>query len=169
MKKYCFIYLLLASLYSYGQDTGVLKRTPYKLSVAVDKTSFYEEDIQSTAFVLPDKTIQVYPGETIFVEVEVVDGVVKNITAVKEIKNPSITLTISFTQTAKNKVHELMMLKIENPFPKKLLYKAGIYLFKQKKWVGTSVYPVEAGLSGFETWPDIIISIALKDWKFESK
>jgi len=145
-----------------------LKRTPYKLTVAVDKNSTYEEEIKGTAYVLPNNTIQLYPGETVYIEVKQVNGNIESMTAVKEIMNPSITVTISFTQSAKKKVHEMTMLQIKNPFSSPLTYKARIFLLTQKKWVDTSVYPVESGLSAFETWPDIITSIGLGDWKLKT-
>ena len=151
------IFILLITLFTisfcYGQDTTQLKRVPYKLTVAVDKNSVYEEEIKATGYVLPNKAIQLYPGETVYVfEVEQDNGVIKSLTLVKEIKDSSKTLTLSFTQSTKKKVHEMMMLKVINPLPFKLIYKASIFLFVQKKWVNADVYPVEAGLSGFETW-----------------
>lgn len=169
MKKN-FIFLIVLVSFSfclYGQDSTQLKRTPYKLIVAVDKKSFYEEDLKEAVYVLPENTIQLYPGETLYIEVEQENGIIKNMNAVKEIKNPSIIITLSFTQTAAKKVHELMMLKINNPFSTSLIYKASIFLFKQKRWVNTNVYPVMAGLSAYETWPDIITSIGLSNWAFE--
>ena len=87
--------------------------------------------------------------------------------AVPEIKDSAKTITIKFWQETKGKVHEMIMLKMINPFPYKFLYQARIYLLKQKRWVVTDVYPVEPGLAGFETWPDIITSIALNGWKFQ--
>lgn len=161
--------LLTISFYSFGQDTAQLKRVPYKLTVAVDKNTFYEEEIKATTYVLPNKAIQLYPGETIYVEVEQENGNIKSLKAVNKIKDSSKTLTLSFTQSTKKQVHEMMMLKVINPFPNKLIYKANIFLFTQKKWVSTNVYPVEAGLSGFETWPDIITSIGLGDWVLQTK
>lgn len=163
------IMILSISFEGYGQDTSQLKRTPYNLKVAVDSKTFYEEEIKATPYVLPDETIQIYPGETIYAEVAQENGIIKHLTAVSEVKNPAKTITIAFTQTEKNHTHELMMLKISNPFPKKLIYTAHIYLLQQHKWANTDVYPIEAGLSGFETWPDVITSIALGKWVFENK
>jgi hypothetical protein len=162
------IAFLTISVYSYGQDTTQLKRIPYKLIVAVDKNTSYEEEIKATPYVLPNKTIQLYPGETVYIEVQQENGNIKSMTAVKEIKNPAITLTISFTQTARKNIHEMTMLKVVNPFSTQLTYKAKIFLLNPKKWVDTNVYPVEAGLSAFETWPDIITSIGLGDWVFKT-
>jgi hypothetical protein len=163
----CFITVLASSAYSFGQDTAQLKRSPYKLIVAVDKNNSYVEEIKATNYVLPNNTIQLYAGETVFIEIEQENGNIKSMKAISEIKNPAITLTISLTQTVKKKVHELTMLKVTNPFPTQLIYKAKIFLLAQKRWVDTDVYPVEPGLSGFETWPDIITSIGLGGWAFK--
>jgi len=62
-----------------------------------------------------------------------------------------------------------MMLKVVNPFKQQLVYNATIFLMQQKKWVVTDVYPVEAELTSYETWPDIITSIGLGQWTFKSK
>ena len=161
--------IILTSFVSYGQDTTQLIRTPYKLVVAVDKNSVYEEDIKATPYVLPDNTIQLYPGEIVYIEVEQENGIIKSMTAVKENINPSKTLILSFTQTDKKKVHELMTLKVTNPFKQQLIYNATIFIMKHNKWVKTNVYPVEAGLSGFEIWPDIITSIGLGKWIFKNQ
>ena len=172
LMKHIFILLtalVAISICSIGQDSTLLKRTPYTLRVAVDKHHFYEDKVGGTPYVLPDKSIQIYPGETIYVEVVEENGVVKNMTAVQEIKNPSITLTITFTQTTKNKVHEMMMLKIENPFPKDLSYNATMFLFKQNRWVNTNVYQETAKLLVFDIWNDIIITLILGNWKFIDK
>jgi len=153
----------------FGQDSSQLKRTPYKLSLPVDKNSIYEEDIKATPYVLPDKTVQIYPGETIYVEVRQDSGKIISMTAVKEIKDPTLTLTIKLIQSVKKKVHEMTMLEIHNPFASRLNYKAFMFLLRQKKWVETNVYPVEPGLSGFETWPDVIVSLGLGDWTFSAR
>jgi len=161
---------ILFSAVSYGQDSSaLLKRTPYKLTVAVDKNTLYEEDIKATPFVLPDNTVQIYPGETIYIEVEKEDGVIKKMTAVTENTHPEKTLVLSFTQSVKKKVHEMMMLSVKNPFAEQLVYKATMFLLKQHKWADTDVYPVEPPLAGYETWPDIITSMALGGWQFKKK
>lgn len=149
-----------------GQDTSLLKRVPYTLKIDVDKDNFYQDEVGATPYVLPDKTIQIYPGETIYAEVTEENGEVKSITAVKEITNPERTLTISFKQTSENKVHQMMMLKIENPFPKNLHYTAMMFLLKQNKWAKTTVFPIEAKLAAYESWSDIIITLGLSNWKF---
>jgi hypothetical protein len=163
------LFLLIVPFNSKGQDTAILKRTPYILRIDVDKVNFYEDQIGATPYVFPNNGMQIYPGETIYVEVEQDNGVIKSMKAVKQINSPKTTLTISFSQKSENKIHQMMMLKIQNPFPKNLTYDAKMFLMKQNKWFDTGVYPVMAGLSAFETWPDIIISLGLGSWKFTDK
>jgi hypothetical protein len=61
------------------------------------------------------------------------------------------------------------MLKVANHFPNQLVLKLKIFLFRQQKWVDDDVFPVEAGLSGFEIWKDIVTSIGLKSWTLQTK
>lgn len=169
-------YILILSLFfltvpsnSKGQDSAILKRTPYTLRIDVNKVNFYEEQIGATPYIFPNNGMQIYPGETIYVEIEQDNGVIKSMRAVKEITNPKTTLTITFSQKSENKIHQMMMLKIQNPFPKNLTYIAKMFLLKQNKWIDTNVYPIAAGLSAYETWPDIITSLGLGSWTFTDK
>lgn len=136
------------------------------MKIDVDSVNYYADDIAATPYVFPNNGMQIYPGETIHVEVEQDNGIIKAMKAVKEIKHPGKTLTIRFSQKSENKIYQMMMLEIKNPFSKNLTYNAKMFLLKQNRWVNTSVLPVMAGLSAFETWPDIIISLGLGNWKF---
>lgn len=60
-----------------------------------------------------------------------------------------------------------MMLKITNPFDKKLTYKALIGPTKSGKFVETSLIPVKPNLMSIETWPYVFSSIILYDFKLE--
>jgi hypothetical protein len=150
-----------------GQDSSALKRKPYRLIIPFNKENDYIEELNETPYVFPDNAVQIYPGETVYIEVTQENGNIVSFKAVPENKNPDKTLILSFTQTLTKKVHQSMTLKVKNPFKQQLTYKAQIYLFKQQKWVDTDVYPVEPGLFGIEIWPDFIISIALRDWSFK--
>jgi len=162
------VLLLLASIVCHAQDTAKLTRTPYKLTVLVDKKNYYSEDIKATPYVLPDNSVQLYPGEKVFIEVEQENGVIKSLKAVKENIFPEKTLIIEFTQTADKNVHQMMTLKITNPFKQTLVYSALMYPLKARKWVETDVLPVPPGIFGMETWPDVITSIALMGWSFKA-
>jgi len=124
-----------------------------------EKGSVYE------SFVVGARALQLFPGETVFLEIEETNGSITNIKTVKENKVPDRTLEISFTQNLEGKAHSNMMLKVKNPFKRDLLYDATIQLLKSGRWVKTSIVPVKAGLMGIEMWPDLIMSIGLGEWK----
>ncbi|MHA4845894.1 hypothetical protein ACX0G7_17090 [Flavitalea antarctica] len=159
-------FLLLATSV-YAQDLFPLKRKPYVLKVEVDKKTTYEESLPEQNYVLPDLTVQLYPGETVYIEIEQENRVVKNVRAVTENKFPEKTLIMSLSQVSKKKVHQAMMLKIYNPFGYALKYDAKTYLLNYKNWVNARVLPVQPGLTSFETWPEIVISAAVGNLSFE--
>ena len=168
MKKITIIVsFIFTTALSFGQTNDLLKRDAFTLNIAVDDTNFYKSEINTSAYVLPDNTVQLYPGEKIYVEVELVKKEIKSMKTVKENLNPEKTITISFSQQTDGKKHKGMMLKIENPFNKKLEYKASMFLMKYNKWASTTVLPIPPKLESFETWPDIIVTLALTGWELK--
>ncbi|MGC4036367.1 MAG: hypothetical protein QM764_10410 [Chitinophagaceae bacterium] len=163
------LFLVSFSKITIAQDTATLKRAAYKLKIEVDKDNYYEEQLKETPYIWPDNTIQLYPGEKIYVEVEQSNWIISAIKAVKENKNPAKTLEISFIQSVEKDVHKFMTLKIHNPFQKELKYQAVIFILNKKKFISTNVYPVGAGLDGIEIWQDLITTIGLGSWSFAAK
>jgi len=63
-------------------------------------------------------------------------------------------MTVTFSHQVKERWHTMTMLNVTNPLP--------------CHW--SSVYPClsrGAGAAGYETWPDIIISVGLGDWALQ--
>ncbi len=99
MKILTFIIaLIISQTICLGQDNDLPMREAFKLQMAVDTVNFYEVDIDPGKYVLPDNTIQLYPGEEIFVELELDKNSIKSVKTVKQIVNPEKTMTISFSQ-----------------------------------------------------------------------
>jgi beta-lactam-binding protein with PASTA domain len=168
MKKAILIILMaFITISAYAQNNDQPTREAFKLTLAVDDTNFYATDIKQSAYVLKDNTIQIYPGEKVYIETEVANNEVKSMKCVKLNLHPEKTITLSFEQIAEGKKHQRMMLKVSNPFDAKLTYKAHIFLMKQKRWVATSALPVLPKKDGYEIWPEVIITIAVSDWKLE--
>ncbi len=168
MKRILLLLLALClGAISYGQDNAPLKRAAYTLKMPISKSKVYEEAIPEGPYVLPDKTIMLYPGETVNIEVDQTDGVVHSFRAVAAINDSAKTIVLSFTQSVNNKKHELMMLAVKNPFAWHLTYQANIFLLRPEKWVSTNVVPVFPGLMSYETWPDPIVSIGIGKLAFK--
>ena len=169
MKHLSFVLLTFLCFSAYSQaDNALPARTAYKLSLPVTKGSVYEMDVAATPYVQNQTIVQIYPGETIYLEAGEKDGKLV-LHSVKEIKNPTKTITVTCTQNVSKRAHENVMLKVTNPFDKSLSYSARMFLLKANKWVGTNVLPVQPGIMGIEMWPDVIITFGLSDWELVSK
>ena len=161
-------FLIIVSSLIYSQDDNYLiNRMSFKLLLAVDDDKYYEWQVPESPFVLQNNTLQIYPGEKIFIELDFINDNLKSIQVVKKNVNPDRTIEISFNQEKDEKKHKFMILKVTNPFEKDLEYKAAIYLVLHKKWINTNIIPVKAGLSSYESWPDVISTIALFDFKLK--
>jgi hypothetical protein len=161
--------MLFSFLTVFGQNENDLpQRQPYKLKLPVDKNFVYEMDVPESPYVVNRNIVQIYPGETIYLEAETSSDTLV-LTSVKEIKYPEKTIVISCTQTVNKGKHERIILKVTNPFDKPLLYSATMFLMKTNKWVQTDVLPVEPKIASFEMWPDIVVTFGLSDWRLSKK
>lgn len=162
------ILLMITAIYLFGQNAPDLHRVAYKNSILVEKNSVFEQKVPASPYVFPNRSIQIYPGETIYIEILLNDTIINSFKAVKEIKDPAHTVTISFKQTSENDVHKNMILSIHNPFSKKLYYEALMSTLANRNWVRTKVIPVAPKLSGIEIWPDLVLSLGLGNWHFRN-
>jgi hypothetical protein len=169
MKNVITIFLIIVCVNQNlsGQDTTGLRRAAYKQTLAVDRNSTFDQQVPESPYVFPDKTIQIYPGETIFVEISLRNSDIIGFEAVKQITDSTRTIIINLKQVSEKGVHTQTMLSIYNPFPKKLVYQAVMSTLGKTKWIHTDVWPVEPKLSGIEMWPELILSLGLGNWTFE--
>jgi hypothetical protein len=165
------VILVIGSLmanHCYGQTNNSNKRLAFDLKLFVDDNQSYNAPMGETNYIINDSIVQIFPGEKLFIEAEIVKNKLTNFKIVNDIKDKSKTLIVDFRQSAKGKVHEQMILSIDNPFNKQLRYKAMMNLMKHNKWVKTSVYPVMPRLKAIEMWPDLITSLALGGFELEN-
>ena len=144
-----------------------LDREAYTLKLPVDGIQFYEQKLNKTPYFVHETTLQLYPGEKLWIEVENKGTEITSMKVVQKNLNPEKTISVEFTQTAKNRKNEYMTLTVDNPFNKALEYTAMMYIVGQDKWINTNVYPVRAKMAGIEMWSDVIITLVLRDWKFK--
>jgi hypothetical protein len=147
----------------FAQSSNVRQKHP--LTLLVDETADYKMEVPVSPFIIGDSLVQVYPGEKLFIEVDLIKGKFKNLKIVRAIQNKEKTLVVEFSQISNGQLHKQMKLSFFNPFNKELNYSANIYLMQHSTWTQTSVIPVGAGKTSFEFWPDIISTITLSDFK----
>ena len=165
--KIIFTILVSMNFYFTFAQNERLTREAFTLKLPVNGLEFYEQKVQKSPYFVKENILQLYPGEKVFIEVETNNNEITSMKSVKSNINPKKTLKIEFTQSTKDRKSKFMMLEIENPFKKELDYKAMMFIVGHDKWISTNVYPVKAKLAGYETWSDVIITLALSDWKFK--
>ena len=166
IKVFMTILLSLSFAFTYAQNEKE-KRDEFTLKLPVDGEQYYEQKVESSPYFVKEKVLQIYPGEKLFIEVELAENEIISMKVVKENLNPEKTIEIKLTQTVKDRKNEMMMLKIVNPFKKDLEYKAMMFIVGHDKWINTNVLPVKAKLTGYESWTDVIITLVLTEWKFK--
>ncbi len=166
IKLYLTLSLCILCIEGVAQVNNIkASRNDFKLTLAVDGDNYYETDVKAGPYIVGPNVLQIYPTEKVLMEVEQEQGVIKSLKVVKKNENPTKTIDISFMQKTDGKKHQQMMLSIFNPFDMNLKYRANIFLMKGNKWEATDVLPIMRGISSYETWPDIIVTIALDQWE----
>jgi len=166
MKKILFIILTFASNLSFSQNE-ITEREPFVLKLAVDNEQFYQMDVPKSKYFVKENIIQIYPTEKLNIEVEIKSDTIFSMKVVEKIVEPKRTIQIEFSQNIKEKKPEGMMLKVTNPFNRKLNYNAMMYIVGNNKWISTSIIPIQPNLMNFEMWNDVIITLVLEKWRFE--
>lgn len=163
--KYVILFgLITACQFVYAQVNFNI-RPAFTLKLFVNDTTFYQAPMGATKFIPKDGIVQLFPGDSLFVEANIRNDSLVNLKVVPKVEHKEKTLALTFTQIHEGKQHQQMVLKIiTNPFTKDIYYSALINLMQQKKWVKTSIVPVKPGLAAYETWPDIITTIVLSDF-----
>jgi hypothetical protein len=157
----------IISVSIYPQENILNERSPFLLRLNIDEENYWGWTVPQSPYIINENIIQIYPGETIYMEAIIDNNIVTQLIVVKEIINAEKTIIVKFRQLTKDdneKIHNLMMLEILNPFNMDMEYKADIYLIKHNRWVGTSTIPVRGNLKSYESWPDLIGTIALHDF-----
>jgi hypothetical protein len=103
-------------------------------------------------------TVLVHPGDVLYAKFEE-SGTSLKLLGVSKEKNDQAQLI--FTMGVFDKKTGMLMLKVESRFKKNMTYKAEMRLLSKNRRQETSVVPVMAGLTSFETWPHPIEELAL--------
>jgi hypothetical protein len=163
MKQIFTFLAIILSLNCLAQNE-IVNRQPFFLKLPVNGLNIYEEQITSKPYFVKPKKLQIYPGERLFIEVELRKDTIFSMKVVKENRAPEKTIEITFSQKVKENKHEMMMLKLSNPFKKTLECKALAYKAVQKKWSSIEIKPIKPSLVGYENWQDVIITMVLDKW-----
>jgi hypothetical protein len=110
------------------------------------------------------KVVRILPGEKLIVTGDVQGDQLVNL-KVLEAGAERDVLLLSFEQK-KLGAQTSMVLRVDNRFARDLKYRAGMELPRRSGFKGTSSCAVMAGKFGLELWPNPIVSVMMKDFRF---
>jgi hypothetical protein len=113
--------------------------------------------------------ITIYAGEKILIEADEGAEGPTNFRNVAQNLQPQKTITFELSQTGDSQGHSLMVLRVENPFPRSIRYRLGIMALedKEERVRGTSTCPVRQHGTSFESWPYPIYQAVVAEIRFE--
>ena len=166
MKKIiAFVFVFITSV-GFAQNDQP-ERDAFNLKLAIDGEQYYGMEVKKAPYFVKEKILQIYPGDKLFIETEIKKDTIFSMKIVKENKFPKKTIELEFVQDTQDKAHQQMMLNVKNPFDKSLIYNAAMFRVGSDSWTETSIIPIRPGLTNFETWADVIITLVLSSWRFE--
>jgi hypothetical protein len=171
MKHFLVLSFLLLAINIFAQElVQIENRDQFELKLMINEETYYSSTIPASKYIVkPNEIMQLFPGDDIYIEATIENSKIILNKVYKTVDDKSKFIHLKFEQNAEGKNHKFMMLTISNPFEFEMTYAATILLLKNNKWIDTSTVPVRSKLQTFEMWDDIIISIALMNFKVKNE
>ena len=143
-------------------DATVL-REPFTVKLHVDKEHYYEEHYDKRIPYVAENDVYLFSGEKFGINLKVNSDNVVDVTYQPDGKKADVWFI--FTQEKELAGGAGMMLTIQNKLERELRMDALMTVPGKKEIYKTSIVPIEAGLSDFESWPHPIIQLVLKNFR----
>ena len=141
-----------------AEDT--IFRKPFTLKLHIDKEHFYEEKFGKIPFVYGGD-VYLFKGDEFGLNIDIQDNSIRTVKYQPDMNKADVTL--KFTQKVQIDGAAMMMLHIHNN-TKHTVNVDALMTVPEKKGIGkTSIFPVQPGLSGFESWPHPIVQLVLRN------
>lgn len=139
---------------------GTVFRKPFTLVLGIDKEHYYEEKFEKAPYVYSNG-VYLFKGDHFGVKFVINKDEIAAVRYESDISKADAILTFS---QEKVKDDLLMILKIENRTKFRLNLDALMTVPGQKGVYKTSIVPVEAGLTDYESWHHPIVQLVLREF-----
>jgi len=143
-------------------DTLVF-REPFTLKLRVDKDHYYEERYEKRIPYVAEKEVYLFSGENFGVNLGMKGGDVVEMVFQPDIKKADVWF--SFKQEKDLLEGIGMMLILQNKLKRQLQIDALMTVPGKKEIYKTSILPIDAGLSDYESWPHPIVQLVLRNFR----
>jgi hypothetical protein len=114
-------------------------------------------------YIQPNGWITIFPGEEVFIEMDLDGEQLKNPRAVRKPEKPSNTITFKFWQEPERKDSFLL---VTNPFPRLVKFNLGMMPLHTERLLKTTSCPVLPGKVLYEHWPHPIFQLVVANVRF---
>jgi hypothetical protein len=140
-------------------------REPFTLELRIDKQHSYEEHFDKIPYVA-ENDVYLFAGDNFGVNLTATKHEVLDVTYQPDKKKADVEL--KFTQEKGQGGTAMMLLVVQNKLGRGLVFDALMTVPEKKGIYKTSVLPVGARLSSFESWPHPIVQLVLKNFRFSA-
>ena len=169
------LFVFTVSLCAFGQQQpsdrkqpeSPVFREPFTLRLRVDKDHYYEEHYDRGIPYVADNDIYLFSGEHFGVSV-ITNG--QEVTAVSYQPNmEKADVWFTFKEEKLKDGRPMMLLTIQNKLKQQLYMDALMTKPDEKGILETTIVPIPAGLSDYESWPHPIVQLVLRNLRFAEK
>lgn len=143
-------------------ESNLVFRDPFKLILRTDEKHAYEQDFGKVPYVA-NGDVYLFVKDNFGVNLKLDGDKVTEVIYQPDIAKADVSF--HFTQEKMDDGF-MMMLTIKNNTKHRLYMNALMTVPGQTGIKQTSILPVEAGLSNFESWPHPIVQLVLRDLRF---
>lgn len=135
-------------------------RPPRTVRVSLEDGSTFERAVPRLPIVLPNGWITIFAGEVIHVELTMEKGKVTSARAVPNVTKRNATITFRLRQQPGSAQSELT---VTSRLPRNLKYNLSVMLPSGGEPRSSPSCPVQAGLTGHETWLQPVFQAVIRD------
>jgi len=142
-------------------------REPFTLKLRVDKDHYYEEHYDRRIPYVAENDVYLFAGEKFGVNLAAKSDNVVEVTYQPDFNKADVWLI--FTQEKELLGGVGMMLTIRSKIKRELRLDALMTIPGKKEVYKTSILPIEAGLSDFESWPHPVVQLVLRNFRLSDE
>src|SRR5690606_30300593 len=114
--KYLFlIFSIIISIQVNSQNQKDF-RDSLTVNLTIDSRNSFTTTIEPSPYFIDNNELQIYPGEIIYIEIELKKRTILSMKVVEKNKNPERTILIIFDKNTRLQTHQGMNSRVTNPF-----------------------------------------------------
>ena len=137
-------------------------RAPFSLKLQIDKKHFYERQFDKVPYVA-DNNVYLFVRDNFGINVTITGDRISGVTYQPAPARSDVVFTFTQEKTPNG---PMMLLVTKNNLKRKLVFDALMTIPGQEGIHKTSILPIQASLSSFESWPDPIVQLVLQNFRF---